>query len=539
MTASLKLILLQMTRGVLSLTPAKSGRRAVFGPPKNFELPESMRGEKAYADIPMFAKFVKECILTSQLGTQKIVFCLEDDNLICKEYQHLPSKPKHLLSFAKLEAEAVLPDSVNDYLIQNYEYGYPNEVTGKFTSALFAAKSKLITGIKKGFSQYGLHVIKIVPPIGGLLYAAKTAVDSKDQTVAVLDLGFEKTRLLVLHDGFPIFERTFESIYEDIIEIIREDKSVSFGDAVRAVGSWGVYGEAAPGASSAAAGQIATLLDTSANEAIRNIRMVISSERLELNRIVLCGAMSVLPNFTEFWNELGLDIPLESIDLRTATGSLPEVSPEARSAGLRPAAFFTAAGMIAAKKTDDIDFLNIIKAKSGTRAANIAALALITLLALGVMALEPLLYSMKQTQAQQDKAALSTSENAGVKELLQKQGDLTSRLAGTKNDRAMLPYGKSKTAEITKQLSDQIGAKAKGMSYTADNTTGSITLTFLAANYDDYLAVKHLIETNGYFTISIPFTAAAQNGGSYSCSVVLNVKDFTPFGSAIKGGGQK
>ncbi len=540
MSAVLKFILLQTSRGILSLTRVKSGRRAVFGVPQNFELPENLRGGRVLSDIPVFAKFVRECILAANLDTKKILFCLEDDNVICKEYQHLPCKSKNLLSFAKLEAEAVLSDNVDDYMIQNYEYGYLNEVTGKLTSALFAVKNKLIVGIRKGFSQCGLSVIKIIPPIGGLLYAAKTGVDSKGQTVAVLDLGFEKTRLLVLHDGFPIFQRTFEGVYEDIIEIVRKNQSVSFRDAVGLVGSNGVYGENVPDSSSEAAKQIAMLLDASASEAVRNIRMVISSERLELNQIILCGAMSTLPNFSEFWNQLGLDVSLKNIDLCAATGRLPEISPKARGIGLRPSAFFTFSGLLAAKKADDIDFLNAAKAKSGTRAANVAVLAFITLLALGVMALEPLLYSIKTNEIQQDNAVLSDTAHNEVKGLLQKQSDLSSQLAGEKSDRAVLPYAKSKTEETAKQLFDQVAAKARSIdSFTIDNTAGSVSLTFTVANYSDYLSIKHDIEANRYFTISIPFSIALQSNGAYSCSTVLSVTEFTPWNSDSKGGDGK
>lgn len=539
MAADLKMILLQVTRSVLSLTGVKSGRRAGFGLPQNFELPESMRDGRAYSDLPLLAKFVRDCIFTTQLGTKNIIFCLEDDNVICKEYQHLPCRPKNLLSFARLEAEAVLSDSVDDYLIENYEYGHANAVTGKLTSALFAVKSKLVLGIRKSFAQCGLHVIKIVPPIGGLLYAAKTAVDSKNQTVAVLDLGFEKTRLLVLYDGFPIFQRTFESIYEDIIDIIRTDKSVSFRDAAGLVNSWGVYGEATPDPASETAQRVATLLDASANEAVRNIRMVLSSERLELNRIVLCGAMSTLPNFSEFWGQLGLDVSLENIELSTATGNLPEASPEARSAGLRSASFFAASGLFPAKKADDIDFLNSVKAKSGAQAANIAVLAVITLLALGVMMLEPVFYTMKSAQIQIDKLALTAAEATGVKELMQTQSDLTAKLSGAKKDRDMLPYGKSNTEDAVKELENQIAAKAKAVnSVVIDNNVGNVTLTFTTANYNDYLSIKHDIEANGYFTIFIPFNATIQTDGTCTSNVVLHVSNFTPWDSGSKDGGQ-
>lgn len=532
----MKLILLQITRNVLSLTGVTSGRRAAFGLPQTFELPESMRRGQAYNDIPLLAKFVRECIAAAQMGTKNIIFCLEDDNVICKEYQHLPCKTKNLLSFARLEAESVLSDSVDDYLIENYEYNHANEVTGKLTSALFAAKSRLILGIKRSFGQYGLHVLKIVPPIGGLLYAANQAVNSKGQTVAMLDLGFEKTRLLVLHDGFPVFQRTFESIYEDIIDLIRKEKSVSYREAAGLINSWGVYGEATPDANSTAAKQVAMLLDASANEAVRNIRMVLSSERLELNRIILCGAMSTLPNFSEFWNQLGLDVPLESIDLNAATGNLPEVTPEARSAGLRSASFFAASGLLV---KNNIDFLNTVKAKSGAQAANIAVLAVITLLAVGVMSLEPLIYTVKIVQSKADKQALASAESTGIKELLQTQNDLTNQIGNAKADRDKLPFDKSKTEDMVKQLAAQVAAKAKSVGSAAiDNTTGDITLTFVTANYNDYLSIKHDIETNGYFTIKIPFTIAFQTDGACSCSVVLHVSNFTPWNTGSKGGGQ-
>ena len=539
-TADLKIILLQTTRSSLSLIPAKSGRRASFGLPRNFELPEGLRMGMAFSDIPMFAKFVRSCVEKAKLGTKKIVFCLEDDNLICKEYQHLPCKSKNLLSFARLEADSVLSDNVDDYLIQNYEYGRQNEVTGKITSSLFVAKSKLILDIKKNFSKYGLRVVKVTPPVSGLLNAAKSAINSKGKTVAVLDLSFEKTRLIVLHDGFPVFQRTFESIYDDIIEILMKNKTVSFDDTVSLINSYGVYGVSSPDLTSEAANQISTLLDTGANEVVRNIRMVLSSERLELSKIILCGAMSSLPNYSEFWNQLGLDIPLETIDLCAAAGKLPKINEKVRKSGFRPASFFTVSGLLTAKKADDIDFLNVMKARSSTRTVNFTVLALVTVSVIGVMALEPLLYSLRLSQNAQDKAALTDVKYTEIAGLLKTQSELTAQLTHVKSDRELLPFGKSKTMNPTKQLFDQVKTKAKSITtFNIDNTVGIVALTFETASYNDYLLIKKEIESNGYFNIQIPFTASLSQGGTYSCSVTLSWKDFVPFVSSSKGGGTK
>jgi Tfp pilus assembly PilM family ATPase len=532
--------LLQTTRSVLYLTLVKSGRRPVFGAPQCFELPVSMRGGKECNDIPLFAKFVKECAANAKLNAKKIVFCLEDDNVVSKEYRHLPCSSKNLLASARLEAESVLQDNINDYMILNYEYGLPNTVTGKLTSSLFAAKSKLLSQIKKDFSRCGLHVIKIVPPISGLLYAGKTVIDSKNKTVAVLDFGFEKTHLIIFHDGSTVFQRSFETVYDDIIEIQMKAKSLSYHDAAKLVGSYGFYGEDSHSRDLEYGKQISMLLDTCINEAIRNIRMVLSSERLELNKLMLCGRLTTVPGFAALCDDLGLDIPPESVDMCTPTDKLPKVDSEAKRAGCRPATFLTAAGLLAAKKTDDIDFLTMIKAKSGTRAFNVSVLALITVLSLCVMALEPILYFSTLNQQARDKVSLADAKYEQVKDLLQEQSELSAKLSKVESDAKLLPAGKSKAEEPAKQLFLQVGAKVKLIkTFIIDNMTGSITLTFLTANYNDYLTVKHNVESNDFFLIAIPFHAEISTDGTCVCSVTLNVKGFVPMSTSSKGGGTK
>lgn len=536
---AMKMILLQINVITLTLTPVKNGKRPVFSLPRTFELPESMRRGNAFSDLPLLSKFVKECVNSLRAGTNRIVLCMEDDSLISKEYQHLPCKPKNLLSFARLEAEAVLPDSIDDYLLLNYEYGRINETTGKFTSALFAAKSALVSGLKKSFSRSGLKLVKIAPPAMGLLLAVQSTVSSAGQTAAVLDLGFEKMRLLVLHDGRPVFQRSFEGIYEDILEIIMREKSVSLSDAAVLIGRNGVYAGDATALSKEAAGQISTLMDAGANELVRNIRMVLSSERLELNRIVFCGAMSSLPNFSEFWGQLGLDVPLEDIDLHAATKHLPRVSLQTSAAGLRPAAFITLSGLISSKKSKEFDFLEALKYRSGLGPGNVAALVLVTLLAVGVMSLQPAILMMKTAQAKQDLSALTDPRYTEVKALLQEQAQWNSRLSALRGDRSVLPFGKSKTQQAAAQLWGQVSAKVQSVqTYAVDNAAGSITLAFQVEKFSDYLTVKQAIESGGTFKIAAPFTITAAEKG-YNCSVVLKIVGFEAWNSGSKGGAAK
>ena len=87
------------------MTKVTTGRNLIFDVPKCFELPKELQNGKIYYDIPSFAKFVRSCMnsLNKNMGS-RIVFCLEDDNVISKEYQHLPCKTKELLKLAEEKA---------------------------------------------------------------------------------------------------------------------------------------------------------------------------------------------------------------------------------------------------------------------------------------------------------------------------------------------------------------------------------------------------------------------------------------------------
>lgn len=516
----MEIILLQMSRRALYLTGAKCRRKPVFGPPQCFELPQAMRNGKALDDLPAFAGFVRDCKKAANLRTNRILFCLEDDNVVSKEYRHLPCKKKELLSLAGLEAETVLQEDVGNFILQNYEYGRLNDVTGKLTSSLFAAKSALLKQIKKSFSKCGLRVIKITPPVGGLLYAGRTLPETNGQTAAVLDFDFVKTRLILLQNGTPVFQRTFETVFDDILEIIMKSQSLSFEDAFLLVTSQGIPMEQ----NQEAEKQISVLLEASVSEAVRNIRMVLSSERLELDRLILCGGLSAIHHFGEFFEHLGLDIPLASMNFCCPAAKLPEVGPAAKLAGCSPACFITASGLLAAKKADEIDFLRPVKSMAGNHAANAGVLVFMTVFALCIMALEPLIYHFALERNEQDKAVLNDLKYSETKSLLNEQSDLSAKLQKKENDQYLLPK-KSSTQEPVRQLFSQIAAKAKSVEKCSfDSAANTIAVTFTAKNYPDYLAIKKSVESNGYFEIAVPFQVE-MNDGICDCSVTLRVKN--------------
>ncbi len=534
----MKILLLQVTRNALYLTPVKSGRRPTFGNPRNFKLPEVLKTDGAFNHTAQFAKFVRECVYLAKFRTKNIMICLEDANMISKEYPHLPLKGRNLNQFARLEAESVISDNISDYSIQNYEYGLINPATGKLTSSLFAVKSSLIHSISRSFSKYGLHVLKITPPVIGLLHSARSFISSTEKTVAVLDFSLSKTNLLVLRNGYPIFQRSFEAIYDDVLEILMKSRSLSYEDAAAWIARNGLTGSGEGEGEEAE--QIEALVDASASEVIRNIRMVISRERLELNKIVFCGALSVLPNFTAFWNQLGLDIPLETVETDVATSGLPMVDESAKAAGYSAGAFFAAAGLLNHLKFTSIDFLKEIRAVEFSTKVNITVIAVVSLTAMFVMTLEPLLYF--QRVAQNAKSSKDIKKYTDIQKLLATQKSLTDRLSAFSTEKNQLPYGKSKAYPAAEQLFNQIASKALSLeAFDIDNTSGTISVSFKVQSYNSFLEIKRAIQSNAYFTIAVPFKVTLNNDNTYSCETALGWKDYVKFidSKSSKDGGKE
>lgn len=527
--------MLEVTRSALFLTPVQKGRPVIFGTPRVFALPETIRQNGVFSNLLAFAKFVKDCIRNENLRTNKILFCLDDSVFITKEYQHLPCKKNSLLSFAKLEAESVLPDSVDEYVIENYEYGLLNEITGKMSSSLYAVKDALISEIIRSFRSFRLNVIKIIPPVVGLLNAARAGVDTTNSAVAVLELGF-KTHLLLFHNGYPVLQRSFDSVLDDLINLQMESRSISYKEAYELILAHGIYGTDTPNLEDEENQRITTLLDVGMNEIVRNLRMALSSERLDLEKLVLCGTMTMLPHFVDFWDQLDLGVPFEISD-NCATGELPQLEASAKEAGYQPTAFFGARGMLTANKSEDIDFLKYKRAQQSQRTTTIFLFAFITVLTVGVMLLEPLLYYEKCIAYSDDDASLNSY--AEIQSLLKTQGDLNATLSKIKSDRDKLPTEKSNSRETVKQLLLQISAKAQSIdSFEIDNSTGTVTVEFIVPSYSNYLEIKKEIQSQQFFTVDLPISIDKDDGNAYRCKLILKQNGFVPY-SENKGGDSK
>ena len=531
----MRIVFLELTNHAVKLTPArKSGRTSRFGAPAVFHLPKAL-DKPAVSDRPSaenvrdFAVFVKKCLRDAALKGRGIVFCLD---AVTKEYQHLPAKRSDLLKLARLEAETVLPENTGRYVVANDEYGAADGQTGRRKSILYAVPDTLIQNLLKEFRSLGINIVKISPPISGLMNAAKTFLRLRpgEKATAVVDAGREKLRILLFCGNTPVFQKEFDSIYGELLEILEREEEISAEEAKREIVRPGFFLTAGkPRLRKATSENISLLIDTAAGEVIRNTRVVLSSDRLELEKVIFSGRFSSHPDFRQFVENFGLDVPFESAEAVCGAGLGIALDPTAAAEGLRPADFFALNGLICGKKASNVNLLCEENRRRVSRRADLFILAVLTAAAAAAMALEPVLYNQALGRRERDQSALSSPSYEEAKEVLGRQSSLQAKLKAAQTDRDALPEGSS--AEIYEQIQKEIGDKVTQIDQcSVDYADGSVSLSFTVPGLDEFAAVRESVSASGYFTVEIPFTASlSTDGNRYLCTAALKVKDYQAY----------
>ena len=468
----------------------KAGRQSVFREPSAFELPENLRGPgRALLQAHALAIFAASCLRGSDFGDSPLILCLDSSAAVVKEYRHLPAKPGDLRKFAALEAETVLKDSPENYFIATREYHHAELSSGRLKSVLFAVQKELI----------------------------------------VVDAGYENLRVVLFTNGEPVFMKEFDSVWPDILEMLHRDGGCSYEEAMREMKRPGFLlsaGNASFGES--VTSLVNTLLETASAEVVRNMRVVLSAERLEPEQVIFCGALASHPDFERYFESLSLEIPYRNAEDVSKVYQLSVgVEAQAAALGSRSRDFFTLSGMLSSR--GGIDFLEQEKERIGGRVANRAAVALLCAAAFGVMAIEPVLYSRAAAQQKADERALSAPQITEIRSLTSQRERLESQYQAIQNDEKLLPWQKSKMEEAVSNLQKQLVPKVRAVTtFQIDGSTGKVTVAFTADDMAQFNSARESIAGDGYFQVLVPFTLTKAGESGYQCSATLTIKNYQP-----------
>lgn len=531
----MKTVFLQLTNELLTLTPARTAKeKRLFGAPVLFMLPDGLYG-KPTEDLPALAKFAASCLAAARLKGRPVTFCLDGEQVVTRQYLHLNAKSEDLLAAARLEAETVVQDDIKNYLVENFEYHYADPISQKWKSVLYAVPESLLLGIKREFKKKGVKIVKISPPVTGLISAGQKAVRSSpelaEKTLAIIDIGREKSRLVFFTKGLPVYSSTFDSVYGDVLNILAAELSVTPLEADERVQKLGVGSFLTEGLPHEAVvrERLDTLMNAATSEILRTIRMVLSAERLELDEILFSGWMAGLPHFDEFCAQLALEVPTRTME------DLPlgiELTDGTDSA-LNSSAFLPLSGLLTSKK-EPVNFLRPLETAHNNKIINRTGLAFITVIMLLVMCLQPLLYFHAVQQNFLDGLALNDAKFNEVKSLNDQQITLEAQLSELKEQNGLLPKDQSKARDALEQVLFEISPETNRMEQCAiDNTTGVVSLEFTTGSLNSYHIIRDKIVNGDFFTVLVPFEANAnEETGEITATASLLINGFEPFGTA-------
>jgi len=548
---------MQLTRSLLILTSAEydrpegglAGKRKGGGMPTNFSVPQIFELNESLKDHPYekseeLAAFVKRCAESVGMQLGDIFLCIEDEDiLITKEYKHhVEQKDKLLLTYARVEAESVLHQEVEKYTILNFEYGQQYGKSNKsedVSASLFAMNTAMLTDIRANFAAAGLKLAKVTPPIAGMLYTAKVDLNSATRAIAVISMDFAATRLVVLHNGAPVFQQSFSSVLEDIAEMLMLEFGISKLGALDLIRQEGL-GVCNKCNNAQTRKQTMAMLENAAGEIVRNLRMVISTMRLDIDLIVLCDALAKIPNIGPFCRQIGLTAPMEKVtNLFTGQSQPPTVSASANQKGFEPTSFITLNGILTMPIPEanllqgESNILSAMAKEGGNKLGNIAAGGLGFIAAVWMIAVGGWWIAL-QIQQNNDENTLKDPRFNYAEDLIAREKKYSELTKNMEKNLKTLPLTEYKMSTIVDHIYKEVVDKtvstdsieiAKRYDTTEEVETVVIDLETAVKTYDEFVSLKDRIDDAGFFVTAeeLSVTKAQNSSGVEATNTIYKV----------------
>ncbi len=530
----MKYVIVQVSKYYVSITPAESGKPFVssgsdrnakkpdnevtFKEPLVVFLPENLKGQ-AWNFPRDFANVVKMAMRNAKIDIKDVILCAEGDQVISQEYQHTPAKDKFLKIFAQNEAKALINDDISNYSLINCEYGsgyQKAEETAQLSANVYIMPKAYVEELKSAFREQSLNLWKLIPPTVSMIKMAQTGIYSHDTSVALISLDYCTARLLVMQNGTPVYVHSFDLPLGDIVNTFANDQNCSLEEAFEVIRKYGV-GISEKCNSTQAGREMRQMFDNISNEIIRNLRMVLLSCRIELDRIYVSDFAAYIPGVLKHVRTINIaadEINLIS-DSFTSLTNVPLITKEADEAGYKTACFYTYSYLVNSGPQSENNLAIITGGQKvdlgsvNTGLINMVAVGIVVV-AIGLMAFVGLKSWSLDVRAQNDKDKLASDRYVHIKELLKEQEDLQYNIDHVEEDRKALPSPNAYVCDTMTQVYEQLTEKVEFVSrYTVDSDKNQIKTDFKVESLEFYVDLQDEIRENGFFDILESMQAAA------------------------------
>ncbi|NLY75403.1 MAG: type IV pilus assembly protein PilM [Firmicutes bacterium] len=277
-------------------------------------LPEDALNAGEIKDRELVGKVIKELFAKTKIASKRVVIAVAGQAAIIRHIKMPLMEDSEIANAIYWEAERYIPFPVDEVTLDFKvikRYGDQNEMD----VLMVCARNDIIYSHVETLRDIGLQTVAVDVQTFSLMRTAGLEGTNTEGAVALLDIGFETSDLMILKDGIPLFTRVIPLAGNRFTKTIAANLGISSEEAEE------IKMNKIDALSQSDATQFGSL-EAKANfamqEGLKEMALEIrrsfdyfhlQERNEEVNRLIINGGGSLLPNLAAFLNrELGIDV---------------------------------------------------------------------------------------------------------------------------------------------------------------------------------------------------------------------------------------
>lgn len=422
------------------------------------------------------------------------------ENIIYKEFSHVPTSQKAAAGYAVLEARTVLREQARNYIINHIDYGKYQNKNNEEVSLLLAAPTALLKALQTAFLSCGFSIHGIHSAFDAYMAACNNVavpLMGKKSFVAI-DFGLEHTVMNVYCNGLLASQRRLHGYSTALTSFIMADTGCSEIEAVMKLRETALPEQLHEKVKEAL---LSFIWDT-----LRTVRVVTAPLSVNLDEFFLSGDMCE--------NKALRTLLAETLELPCTFASDVDCS------SLRVTTLKSSLFMHAGAALSPMDLLAEIRIAKKNTIFDVGVCATLTIIvAIGLLT-QPFVLLLRNSAL--DSAKSNYQALHLVKDALDRSIIAASKISGIASRKeALAKYASNagETLPATANLFTSAGLTLGTLSY--DGLTGTYNISFTADSKETFLKLKDKIYANPEYYLNLNLSTAEDESGTIICTLTF------------------
>lgn len=460
-------------------------------------------------DYTAAAQLLKERLAELRVHDRDVNLILGEE-IVFKEFSHQQVGAKALADFAALEAQTVLRENADSYVVQSMHYGPHKNEKGEVTSMLLAVPALTLKKLRAAFAGADFSVESVRSLFGCYTAVLGRALPlvAPGLTGAAIDFGYEYTLINLYDAGKLVSQRRLPGVLAALAPAVMEDTGCTMGEVSEKLAA----NRFSPAYAAAARG----VLTNFTFSILRTLRVLSAPLHIQPEKFFLSGIACRDRTF--------LTLVQESL-------ALPCILADDEAAKLRavlaPQGSVTSLMVLSGPAYDTVDLLEPLRAQKTGSIFNATTCVVLTLLVAAGLCVQPLALTVKQRMLAAEQAKFDAL--APTQQQITDLAGARGRVSAIQEKSAAVSAYTSNTGTTLPQVLSLFGPDYTLEEVLYSSADGSYQVNFLADTKEHFLALKDAVYANSEYYLNPSLSIVRQQeDGSYLCTMYFVAAGYTP-----------